>query len=66
MKYFAAIKEVSYAMIWKDIQNAQEEKNDTEQCYFGVKRRKENKNILGRGVSAHPQGNAVLWVCEAH
>ena len=31
MKYFAAIKEVSYAMIWKDIQNAQEEKNDTEQ-----------------------------------
>lgn len=48
MKYFAAIKEVSYAMIWKDLQNAQEEKERYRTIsYFGVKRRKENKSILG-------------------
>ena len=54
MKYFAAIKEVSYAMIWKDLQNAQEEKEQYRTIsYFGMKRRKENKNILGRGGSLH-------------
>ena len=51
MKYFAAIKEVSYAMIWKDLQNAQEEKERYRISYFGVKRRKENKTILGWGAS---------------
>lgn len=48
MKYFAAIKEVSYAMIWKDLQNAQEEKERYRISYFGVKRRKEN-DYIGMG-----------------
>lgn len=54
MQYFVAIKEVSYATIWKDLQNAQEEKERYRTItYFGVKRRKESKNILGRVGSLH-------------